>query len=144
MTCYGSDTFFNGSAKKNWRLRQKPLVCTSLVFTPGVTVTWVTHLRCPLTSSCIVATWGRNWDISFHKAWTGAANSTAKEDEEHTLEEALLEGSNSPTSHRFMCCKTVVRLSAQPTERRNWPIFCWGFEAPPSEITLNAIIMSLC
>jgi len=75
------------------------------------------------------------------------ANSTVEEEEEHTLEEALPEGSNSSTSHRFMaqpCLKTVVRLSAQPTEKRNWPIFCQGFEAPPSEIALNAVIMSLC
>lgn len=148
ITCYGSDTFFNRSAKiTQRRLRQKPTVCTSFIFTPGLAVPRVSHLRRPLTSPFIVATWGTNWDMSFHKAGTGVANPTVKEEEECTLEEALLECSISSTSHRFMaqpCYKTVVRLSAQTTEKRNWPIFCQGFEAPPSEITLNAVIMSLC
>lgn len=87
-----------------------------------------------------------NWDIS-PQAWTGVANSSVKAEEEDTLEEAPLEGSNNSTSHRFMaqpCCKTVVRLPAQPTERSNWPKLCQGFEAPPSEIKLNAVIIPLC
>lgn len=88
-----------------------------------------------------------NRDI-FPQARTGVANSTVKaENEEDTLEEAPLEDSNNSTSHRFMaqpCCETVVRLPAQPMERGNWPTFCQGFEAPPSEIKLNAVIIPLC
>lgn len=148
ITHCGSGTCFSGSAKTIWRrLRQKPVVVTCFLFTPGLTVTSDTHLKSPLTSLFRVPKQSMNRDI-FPQARTGVANSTVKaENEEDTLEEAPLEGSNNSTSHRFMaqpCCKTVVRLPAQPMERSNWPTFCQGFEAPPSEIKLNAVIIPLC